>query len=190
MVPKISGTRLSFDSKSSVAPVDCQTYSGLRVALVPDLAEQHPPADLRVRVVQGEGRDRAAVAAGRARRPSAPSTIDARPRRHSSSRASVRSDVWWRRTSEPSAPSAAKLRSRGDGGEGDHRAALRLELVRPDHRFAAVGHRRAEPARHLAARRADHHRVAADQELERRDRLAAPPATRRSACGVASSKSQ
>ena len=28
MVPKTSGIRLNFVSKSSVPPVDCQTYSG------------------------------------------------------------------------------------------------------------------------------------------------------------------
>ena len=54
MVPKMSGTRLNFASKSSVAPVDCQTYLRRGIPLIPDLAEQRIPADLRVRVANLE----------------------------------------------------------------------------------------------------------------------------------------
>ena len=55
----MSGVRLSFASKSSVPPVDCQTYSGLRVALVPDLSEERPPRHLGVGVLQREVLQRA-----------------------------------------------------------------------------------------------------------------------------------
>ena len=63
IVPNTSGTRLNFGSMSSVAPVDCQTYSGSRIPLVPNLAEQGLPADFRMRVQEVEATEAAGLRA-------------------------------------------------------------------------------------------------------------------------------
>ena len=175
MVPKTSGTRLIFGSKSSVAPVDCQTYSGCGVALVPDLAEQRVPADLGMRIGERELIDRAAWPAPRAGRRSAasgrrgctapvPGSVSQRPARRLVAQHHLRRP---RRRSQTSGR-ASTPRSPVTAAPCGSNSAARTSVER------LVGaDRRAEPGADLPVGGAGDERAVADDVAERRDRRGA-----------------
>src|SRR6188508_974759 len=112
MVPKMRGTRLNFASKSSVAPVDCQTYCGVAYP------SYHTLPNSVFQLTSGCG-----LRSWNRSTPVAVKTSSASLRGDIDNSAaappivtepSVRSDVWCRSTTEPSADAVTKLRSRGD----------------------------------------------------------------------------
>ena len=182
----MSGTRLSFGSKSSVPPVDCQTYSGFGVALVPDLAEQRAPARPRdagcrassARRCRRRARRAMPSAFGRDERRVAP----AAPRPGSLSSVALRGRGGAAPPSRRAAP-VTKLRSRLEERDREDRAALRLERVGL-HQLQARP--RAAAARGTSAETPplaspDDHGVAAERPLERGERDVADRRRRRSA---------